>query len=115
MTTRKTKAPSRVSDPEIDALYKRVGRRIGELQDAAGLSQREVCAAIFGNAGLQSEWSRWRRGVQLPNIATLHRIAVYFGVSLAELGLFEPKETLSEMELRQVRELLDRARGILGG
>lgn len=77
-------------DPDLAKLYKLIGANILQLREEAGLSQKAVCDAVFGASTLQGEWSRWERGLIMPNIATLHQIASYFGVSISELGLFDP-------------------------
>lgn len=93
-------------DPELRALYKRVGRRIRQLRLRAGLTQREASAAAFGTDAHQSEWSRWEAGHMLPNIATLHRIATWAGTSLGDLGLYEPVETLTKPDIEALRHSL---------
>ena len=103
------------TDPELIALYRRVGDQLAFLRMTAGLSQRDVCAELFGKPERQGEWSRWERGLILPNIATLYQIAKYFGISLAALGLYEPEQQVSHTELEQAREHLAKALELLGG
>lgn len=99
--------------PELTELYKRVGDRIQEVRVSMGVSQREACTAVFGDAKLQGNWSRWERGATLPNLATLHQIAQWGGVSLGGLGLYEPKEEVSSGELARARELVEQLRALL--
>lgn len=97
---------SRLEDPEVRALYKRVGRRIRQLRLRAGLTQREASVSVFGTDVHQGEWSRWEGGHMLPNVATLHRIATWAGVGLGDLGLFEAEASASRVDLEAVRRAL---------
>lgn len=97
---------ARRKDPELRKIYERVGRRIADLRDQAGLTQEEACAQVFGRPGLQSNWSLWERGKSLPNIATLHRIAEWGGTTLGDLGLYEPEPVMTRAEMIGMRAKL---------
>lgn len=109
--------PPRTADPELRALYERIGVQVRRLRDMEGLSQRDACIAVFGQGGetMQGNWSRMERGLNLPNVGTLHQIARYFGVSLAEIGLFEPQDGPSPAEIAAAREHMEKAQALLGG
>jgi transcriptional regulator with XRE-family HTH domain len=64
-----------------------IARALRELREARGLTQREICAAIWQAPERQTLWSRWERGLVRPEMESLSRIAAWAGVSLEWLGV----------------------------
>lgn len=80
---------------------KDIGKRIKELRKARGMDQLQA-SEIIGVS--RSQWSNLENGKRNLNIQQIKKIADYFGVSLATLGVVsEEIETI---------ELLERARTI---
>ena len=63
--------------------------RIAELRDARGLRQDELAAALRVS---RQTISSLERGRYNPSILLAHRIAVYFGLSIEEVFVFEEDE-----------------------
>lgn len=116
----KTRSPLRADDipyahkdPEAQELYVRIGDRIRQLREMSGITQKQLAAEVLGAEHLQPNISRWERGEVMPQLATLYRIARFFGVSLAGLGVYEPDEAISDAEIRRAREHLEAALSLL--
>lgn len=69
------------------ALRHTVGRRLRELREARGMSQREVAAAVGKSP---STWSSTEAGDSSPPIDVLERAAEVLGVSMAEVFGYAP-------------------------
>ncbi len=87
-------------DPEVEALYHRVGDRIQQLRLESNLTLRGVSEEVFGSDGMAGAWSKWEHGKHLPHVGTLYIIARHFGTTLAGLGLFEPEGEVSAAEVQ---------------
>ena len=80
---------------------KDIGKRVRELRKARGLDQLQAAAIIDVS---RSQWSNLENGRRNLNIQQIKKIADYFGVSLATLGVVsEEIETI---------ELLERAKAL---
>ena len=66
-------------DPAYSALQKETGLRIAAIRKLAGMTQEEA----IGNLGVsQPAWSKWERGLRMPNPFIMMRFASRFKVSL---------------------------------
>ena len=87
---------------------KEVGNRIKDIRINNGLTMEELADVVESN---KSNVSRWERGLNIPNEATLRKIAVLGGVTVEELlENINPLERYSDIEL--LSELLRRKQNI---
>jgi transcriptional regulator with XRE-family HTH domain len=84
----------------------RVGRRIKELREAAGLSQPRLGALVGKSA---QTISRIENGAALPGLATLEVFARHLGVDIADIVTRTPLQDDHEADFSRQRmsELLD--------
>ena len=85
-----------------DPLARRVGQRIGELRDAAGLTSEKL--AFESELGSKGHLSDIENGRTRPTIRTLKVLADRLGVALLDLVTF-PEED-------ERQKLIDRTRGL---
>jgi len=84
----------------------RVGRRIKELREAAGLSQPRLGALVGKSA---QTISRIETGAALPGLATLEVFARHLGVDVADIVARSPAIDAAETDFsrERVAEILD--------
>lgn len=86
-----------------DRIAARVGKRIRALRDAAGLSFGELVSRTGLGRGYVSELER---GLVVPTVGTLARVAAALGVTIADLVIGDgDREAIFEL-LRENPELL---------
>lgn len=98
-------------DPEY---AKRVGAEIARIRRRLGMTQADMAAAL-GSDSLQPHVSKWERGLIVPQVESLSRIAKIGGVPMSIFDVEEPQKTVSEADLAEAKELLRRAMELLGG
>jgi transcriptional regulator with XRE-family HTH domain len=76
----------------------RIGRRIAQARDAAGLTQAELATKIPGKAD-GTQVSKWERGVHRPGDDTLDQIAQALGKDIAWFLVSEPKPAAATPDL----------------
>lgn len=71
------------------ALAKRIGAEIKRVRtEIMRCTQTEATDRVFGpGSGMQGQWSKYERGVVLPDVVTLVRIADAAGVPLSVFGV----------------------------
>lgn len=116
------KTARRISDdPELKALYVRVGEQVRRLREAEEVrrgkrfTQGDAAEEIWGKRGAQSNWSRMERGVSLPNIASFYKITKFFGVSFGELGFYQLPAEKSRPTIEAALAHFRKGMELLGG
>ena len=93
-----------------DRIAARVGRRIRALRDAAGIPFGELVSKTGLGRGYVSELER---GLVVPTVGTLARVAAALGVTIADLVTGDgDREAIFEM-LREKPDLLQELRALL--
>ena len=86
-------------------LPKRLGNRIRELRNRAGITQSQLAERV----DISPEFmSRLERGLKAPSLDTAEKIATALGISLSELFDF------GEVQVGEKEELLKGLRSLLG-
>lgn len=98
-----------------DQLAERVGTELRRIRRRRGLTQADAAVEVFGSEAMQSHWSRWERGVVMPQVGSLEKIAKWAGVSMAVFGVQDQPHMPSAADLEEAKELLRRAMKLLGG
>lgn len=102
----------------------RLGRRIAELREARGLTQRQLAELLPGRTD-SGQVSKWERGVNRPSDTTLDHIAKALGTTVFELMGPAPVaarpslpqilgEGAPQTQLDRIEAKLDRLLGVLG-
>lgn len=85
---------------------KRVGQRIRELRQKAGLSQARLAERLGSGVAVETV-SRFERGAQVPTFEWVARISVALGTDLdGFLGGFRAEGAVPDPEIERVVELL---------
>jgi transcriptional regulator with XRE-family HTH domain len=93
-----------------DRIAARVGRRIRALREAAGIAFGDLVARSGLGRGYVSELER---GLVVPTVGTLARVAAALGVTMADLVVGDgDREAIFEL-LRENPELLPELRALL--
>ena len=90
-----------------DDLQQKIGQGIAKYRKAAGLTQEQLGAKL---QVAHETVSRMERGVSMPSVMTLHRIADALGVEVQEFFVPEARDSEKARALDDLLTLLKRRR-----